>query len=251
MAVTGSGPDVILIPGLGASRGIWNGTVAAVPGYRYHLIQVAGFGGEPARGNASGKVAASAAREVAQYIAARRLARPALVGHSMGGTIAMMVAARHPALSGKVMVVDMVPAPAQIFGASAALVRPLAGFLRQEIAGTASLRRELKWAVGKFGSTDWLESRNDADVVARSLEELMVTDLTPELVRIRAALTVVYARPHPVALTGRGVDRLYRRAYAARPDTRFIPVDDSGHAIMADRPRAFQGALRAFLASRR
>src|SRR5688572_8364473 len=54
--VKGSGHDVILIPGLTASRAVWDGTVAAVPGYRYHLIQVAGFAGEPVRGNASGNV---------------------------------------------------------------------------------------------------------------------------------------------------------------------------------------------------
>ena len=52
VVVKGSGPDVILIPGLTASRSVWEGTVAAVPGYRYHLVQVAGFAGEPVRGNA-------------------------------------------------------------------------------------------------------------------------------------------------------------------------------------------------------
>ena len=85
VAVRGSGPDVILIPGLSASRGIWNGTVAAVPGYRYHLVQVAGFAGTPAGGNAAGSVAAPVADEIARYIAANRLERPAIVGHSMGG----------------------------------------------------------------------------------------------------------------------------------------------------------------------
>ena len=45
--VRGQGPDVILIPGLTAGREVWRATAAAVPGYRYHLIQVAGFAGEP------------------------------------------------------------------------------------------------------------------------------------------------------------------------------------------------------------
>ncbi|MEA3039246.1 MAG: hypothetical protein QOE79_1759, partial [Sphingomonadales bacterium] len=66
--VTGSGPDVILIPGLTASKDIWRGTVAAVPGYRYHLIQVAGFAGAPAGGNARGEVVAPLAEEIARYI---------------------------------------------------------------------------------------------------------------------------------------------------------------------------------------
>ena len=108
----GSGPDVILIPGLTASRDVWSGTVAAVPGYRYHLVQVAGFAGEPTRGNASGNVVAPVAEEVAQYIRAKGLKRPAIVGHSMGGTLAMMIAAEHPGRVGRVMVVDMLPEPA-------------------------------------------------------------------------------------------------------------------------------------------
>src|SRR5919112_6598172 len=81
VAVRGSGPDVILIPGLAASRGIWNSTAAAVPGYRYHFVQVSGFAGTAAGGNRSGPVAAAVAEEIARYIAARRLGRPAIVGH--------------------------------------------------------------------------------------------------------------------------------------------------------------------------
>ncbi|HEX8528049.1 MAG TPA: hypothetical protein VF689_13890, partial [Allosphingosinicella sp.] len=50
VVVQGTGPDVILIPGLTGSRDVWKGSVAAVPGYRYHLVQVAGFANTPARG---------------------------------------------------------------------------------------------------------------------------------------------------------------------------------------------------------
>ena len=54
-----------LIPGAGATPGagsststVWTrtsssltSTVAALPGYRYHLVQVSGFAGQPAGGN--------------------------------------------------------------------------------------------------------------------------------------------------------------------------------------------------------
>ncbi len=148
VAVRGSGPDVVLIPGLSASRGIWNGTVAAVPGYRYHLVQVAGFAGTPAAGNAAGKVAAPVADEIARYIAASRLDRPAIVGHSMGGSIAMMIGARHPELAGRVMVVDMLPSPARPFGVPPVAVKPLARLIGGEMEGADRLRRDLKSLVG-------------------------------------------------------------------------------------------------------
>ena len=89
--IRGSGPDVILIPGLTSGRDVWRTTLGAAPGYRYHLIQIAGFAGEPVRGNRDGPVMAPVADEIARYIASRRLDRPAIVGHSMGGTLAMMV----------------------------------------------------------------------------------------------------------------------------------------------------------------
>jgi hypothetical protein len=72
VTVVGSGPDVILIPALPARAAVWRGAVAANPGYRYHLVQVAGFAGAPTRGNARGPVVAPLAEEIYRYIAANR-----------------------------------------------------------------------------------------------------------------------------------------------------------------------------------
>jgi pimeloyl-ACP methyl ester carboxylesterase len=247
VAVRGSGPDVILIHGLSASRGIWNSTVAALPGYRYHMVQILGFAGTAPGGNARGDVAAPVAQEIARYIAANRLVRPAVVGHSMGGSIAMMLAARHPQAVGKVMVVDMIPAPAHLAGASAAMARPLARLLGGEIRGADRLRQDLKSLIGRFGSTNWLDTNSDGAVVGRSLQELLATDLTPELPRIKAPMTVVYACPDPLTLSRPRIDRFYAAAYARRPGTKLVAVPHSGHTIMHDQPAAFRAALKAFL----
>src|SRR4051812_16645955 len=160
VAVQGSGPDVILIPGLTGSSEVWKGSVAAVPGYRYHLVQVAGFGGTSARGNARGNVVAPLAEEIARYIVANGLRRPAIVGHSMGGTVAMMVAARHPERVGKVMVVDMLPQPAAIIGGDAVGIRGLADSLR-DLSATPGGRRLVESAIRLFGNP---ESGADPDV---------------------------------------------------------------------------------------
>ncbi|HEX8624988.1 MAG TPA: alpha/beta hydrolase [Allosphingosinicella sp.] len=248
VVVRGSGPDVILIPGLSSSRGVWNGTVAAVPGYRYHLVQVAGFAGTPAAGNAAGRVAAPVADEIARYISASRLGRPAIVGHSMGGSIAMMIGARHPEVAGRVMVIDMLPSPARPFGVPAVAAKPLAKLIGGEMAGAGRLRRDLKSLVGRFGNSDWLESRNDTGVVGRSVSELISTDLTAELGRIRAPLTVVYACSARLRYACGPVSRAYTSAYSKRPGTRLVRIDRSGHTIMWDQPAAFQAELRRFLA---
>jgi pimeloyl-ACP methyl ester carboxylesterase len=247
VVVKGTGPDVILIPGLTASRDVWSAAVAAVPGYRYHLVQVAGFAGSPARGNARGNVAAPVAEEIARYIAAHRLDRPVVVGHSMGGTVTLMLAARHPQLVGKAMVVDMLPQPAGLVGSSAAGVRGLAERLRN-ISATPGGRRLVESVIGMFGGSEKIDTRSDPDVVARATHELAVTDLTPELPRITAPLTIVYATParseyvDPAEITGD-----YRRAYAGARTARLVPIANSGHMIMYEQPRAFAGVLKDFL----
>jgi pimeloyl-ACP methyl ester carboxylesterase len=235
---------VILIPGLTAGADVWRGTVAGVPGYRYHLVQVAGFAGTPMRGNAKGAVIAPLSAEIARYIEAKGLNRPAIVGHSMGGTLAMTIAARFPARVGKVMVVDMLPQPAGIVGSSATGVRSLADALRG-LSGSEDGRRLIASAIRMFGNADADERPSDPDLVARATHELAVTDLGPTLPKIAAPLTVVYASPDP----GRsvGIDRTYGTAYAGKKGVALVRVDNSGHMIMYDQPAKFRATLKAFL----
>jgi pimeloyl-ACP methyl ester carboxylesterase len=243
VVVQGTGPDVLLIPGLTGSREVWKGSVAAVPGYRYHLLQVAGFAGTPPRGNAKGDVVAPLAEEVVRYIATRGLRRPAIVGHSMGGTVAMMVAARHPSFVGKVMVVDMLPQPAGIIGGDAVGIRGLADSLR-DLSATPGGRRLVESAIRLFGNP---ESGADPDVTARATHELALTDLTPELPRIAAPLTVLYASLDPSRRTAD--DARYRIAYRGKRGAKLVRIDQSGHMIMYDQPARFRAELKAFLAN--
>ena len=239
--VRGRGPDVILIPGLSTGREVWRDTVAAVPGYRYHLIQVAGFAGEPVRGNRQGAVVPPLADEIARYIAYRGLQRPAIVGHSMGGTLAMMIGTRHPNLAGRIMVVDILPQPAGLFGGSSADMGPLA----RSIMSSPSGRRLFGSLISAFSPPDASNRLSDSDVVARAMQDLAGMDLGPQLPRLRAPLTVVYAAPDP---RGRAaVDRSFASAYAGARGARLVRIDGSGHMIMLDQPARFAAAMRSFL----
>jgi pimeloyl-ACP methyl ester carboxylesterase len=242
VTVRGRGPDVILIPGLTSGPHVWERVVRDVPGYRYHLVHVAGFAGQPARGNAQGAVVAPIVAEIARYIEAAGLRRPALVGHSMGGTIATMVAARYPDRAGKVMVVDMTPQPTAMYGGTAA--SQLAAGLRDLIQDPGG-RRLLSGLITAFSPPEEGGRQSDPDVVARAMHDLGTIDLTGDLPRLRAPLTVVYAvrNQEAAAATGRAFADAYRGARGAR----LVPVPDSGHLIMVDQPGRFAKALREFL----
>jgi N-formylmaleamate deformylase len=238
--VHGTGPDVVLIPGLSSSPRVWDATIAAVPGYRYHVIHVAGFDGRPAGANASGPVLVPVAEEIARYIREAHLERPAIVGHSMGGTIAMMIAARRPELIGRIMVVDMLPQPAGLFGGSAQGAAPLADFM-----ATPGGSRLFNSLMAVFSPPE-VARGSDPAVVGRATRDLATTDLSGRLARIRAPFTVVYASPDRLASPA--VDDSFERAYAPARNVRLVRIDGSGHMVMLDQPARFRAELARFLA---
>lgn len=245
----GQGPDVILIPGLTAARTMWNSTVAALPGYRYHLVQIAGFAGDPPLDNKSGAILVPVAEEVVRYIIASGLKAPAIVGHSMGGLLALLIATRWPARAGRTMVIDMLPAPTEGLGSSVAGVKPLAEGLRNVLTSSPEGRQVFGSLMDMFGVPTKSEAGgSDADVVARSLHEIALTDLRPELSRISHPISVLYSTIPGARYDGATVQRLYRAAYANARGANLQYIAGSGHMIMYDQPKLFQKALRTFLA---
>ena len=242
--VTGTGPDVILIPGLTSGRHVWASSVRAVPGYRYHLIQVSGFAGEPVRGNRDGVVIAPLAAEIARYIADRGLQRPAVVGHSMGGTLGMMLGADHPNLVGRLMVVDMLPQPAGLIGGTSTSLGPFGDRLRGML-GTPGGRRVLGSLMSAFSPPDTGERTSDPDLVGRALHDLARIDMTNRLAAIRAPLTIVYGAPDPQARAA--IERTFTSAYGRARGARLVRIDGAGHMVMLDQPTRFNAALRDFL----
>lgn len=256
----GSGPDVVLIPGLAASRSVWESTIAALPGYRYHLVEVSGFNGTDARGNReTGPLVRPLAEEVARYMIEQGLLRPALVGHSLGGLMALMIMARHPDLIGKAMVVDMVPFNGMYFGGATATVeklRSMAPVARDRYFGPdqASTRAATERLYAGFVRNDAMRPAilrqalsSDREVSGRIFEESFSLDLRGEIGTIKAPLTVVYTRAPNEPAERDNSDEIYRAGYRSVPHAELKRIDDSGHFIMLDQPERFQAELSAFL----
>jgi pimeloyl-ACP methyl ester carboxylesterase len=89
---------------------------------------------------------------------------------------------------------------------------------------------------------------SDHSVVARAMHDLMVTDLTPELPRIQAPTTIVYAYDPTYGMPASAADGLYRGTYAGLKGVKLVRVDDSYHFIMLDQPQRFLAEVDSFLA---
>lgn len=255
----GAGPDVILIPGLASTSAVWARTAAALQGrYRVHLVTVRGFGDVRAEANASGQVGAPTAAEIRRYIAEEGLTRPALIGHSMGGQIALRVAAADGPRIGRVMVVDASPFfPSLISaGATSGDVEPLARLAYQGLmllgddalrSQASSMGLEMGGASDSlFGSLGW--QGGDRRTLAQGLYEVMTVDLRARLPAITAPVTVVYGWSADDRSPRSQIDGLFRAGYRSlRTPAAFERIEGAEHMVMIDQPRRFQAAVERFL----
>ena len=267
VATIGTGPDVILIPGLSSPRAVWAATAEQLKAtHRIHLVQLKGFG-EPAGPNASGPVLQPFVDELAAYIVDRKLKRPAVVGHSMGGLAALMIEADHPGLTGKLLVVDALPFIGPLFGAANVdAVRPMADGIRTMLIANAAKAAPDFTAPNcpanlpappsprgtmtnsgqgaclvRYGAT-----ASDLRVVAQAMHDDMVTDVGPRLAAIKAPVTMLYPQDDRL-LTATAAAKIYGDAYASLPSAKLVPISGSYHFIMQDQPARFAAELEAFL----
>ena len=252
--------DVILIPGLSSSPHVWDDLTEQLKGrYRVHRVHIQGFAGAPARDNASGPVAAPAAEELARYIAEQGLGRPAVIGHSMGGTIGMMLAARHPDSVGRLMVVDMVPFMGAMFGppgATAESIAPIADQIHIGMTAASDEQYQQQAAASVIGMIKTQSqrarplqdtARSDRAVSSAAFRELILTDLRPEISRITVPTQVLYVRFNDPRMTDEITDAIYQASFSSLPSARLTRIDDSAHFIMLDQPARFAAEVNAFL----
>ncbi len=87
--VTGEGPDVVLVHGTPASSVVWEGVIARLRDrYRMHFLDLPGYGASEKLEGQEVRLRAFA-RALREFLAARELQRPWLVGHDFGAATVM------------------------------------------------------------------------------------------------------------------------------------------------------------------
>lgn len=105
---TGKGKQaLIFIPGFASSGAVWDETKAVFEkDFTCYTLTMAGFAGVKPQPNPSFE---NWKNEIANYIKNNKIEKPILIGHSMGGGLALAIAADYPDLIGKIVIVDALP----------------------------------------------------------------------------------------------------------------------------------------------
>jgi pimeloyl-ACP methyl ester carboxylesterase len=256
--VRGTGPDVLLIPGLTCSSAVWDATAKRLEvHYRLHLVQIAGFADSPSRANATGPIIQPTVNALDDYIKSNKLDHPRVIGHSMGGFMGLMLALQHPEDCRKLMIVDSLPFFSVLFGANdVAAATPQAAAMRDMVLNETQdeyaqgerqyLPSLVKSPEGLKAATQWAIT-SDKSVVARATYELMTTDLRPKLGEIKTPVTILYPWDPASGFAQADTDRVYQGSFAALPNKTLVRISNSFHFIMLDQPAAFAAQVDSFL----
>ncbi|HEY8024299.1 MAG TPA: alpha/beta hydrolase [Burkholderiaceae bacterium] len=255
--VTGHGKPMILIPGMSSSAAVWDSTVAHYrENYQCYVLNLAGFAGVAP---IEGPLLKQAEESLARFIEAKHLDHPVIVGHSLGGFLAMRLAADHPQQVGTLVIVDSLPAlgATQMPNATPEQLQAMAAQVRDNMEHNEASHADealRKMAQGMVSAPENVEKvvasskASDRHTVNAAMYDILATDLRPELAKIKARTLVLgtwvafkdYAPRSAIEAT-------FQQQYAALAGVKIEMADSARHFIMYDDPNWMFQRIDAFL----
>jgi pimeloyl-ACP methyl ester carboxylesterase len=234
----GHGPAVLVLHGWGASIEAVGSIITALEGScTVHAVDLPGFGETGLPPRAWG--VEDYAEWVRALLGALGVPRVSIVGHSHGGRVALHLAAHHPELIDRLVLVDAagIRAPRTLRWYRRVAMAKLAKHVLNRLGpGGRALGRRL---VGRTASADYATT---AEVLRPTFNRLVSTDLTPLLPQIRASTLLIWGdldADTPLR-DGETMQRLI-------PDAGLVVFEGAGHFAYADQPQRFGVVVRHFL----
>jgi pimeloyl-ACP methyl ester carboxylesterase len=263
--VIGNGRPLVMIPGLNSAADTWRETCAALqPEVQCHLLQLPGFAGQPPAQQAiEGDAFLDAMRDrVLAYVDELGLRSPVVIGHSLGGLLALKMALKSPKAFSRLIIVDSLPffPAAQNPAATVASVTPMAEGMRQSMqaADDESFFRNAPAALAGMSRSpervktlaEWGRA-SDRATTTQAMYELMTTDLRADIKAIHTPTLVLgaWAAYAPYGSTRESTEAIFRSQYAALDGVRIEMSETGYHFLMWDDPQWLQSQVRAFLST--
>ncbi|MEO1049125.1 MAG: alpha/beta hydrolase [Bacteroidota bacterium] len=262
--VSGKGQPIVFIPGLTCSGDVWDETVEQLKkNYECHVLTLPGFAGNAPLADHEGKYLEKMTNMVVSYIESNKLEKPIIVGHSLGGFLALNIAVTNPDLPSKLVIVDGLPfmTAIQMPGISAEQATGFAQNVKNQMLAAAKQPEEKRMTSQKMmlksmiideeqihQAAQWSVA-SDPETVGQAMYELFTTDIREDLANIKVPTLVLGAwiAYQDYGATREGTLDRYTQQFT-KLDGAIVDMTDKGkHFIMWDDPEYFYGWLEKFL----
>ena len=253
-----------MIPGLNSSAEVWRATCLALKDVQCHLVQLPGFAGAAPADPRPADFLSAMRDQLLAYVHDQHLGPVAVIGHSLGGVLALQMAVKEPQALGPLVIVDSLPfyAGMQNPQATAQSVQPMAEQMRTAMlaADPASYQAQAEAALAPLtNSTARLPELkrwghdSDRATTADAMYSLLVTDLRSEVAGIHSPTLVLgaWASYQAFGATEDSARSIFQAQYAALPGVRIELSATGHHFLMWDDPQWLRGQVQAFLDSHR
>jgi pimeloyl-ACP methyl ester carboxylesterase len=261
--VVGSGRPLLMIPGLNSSAGVWRETCQALqPHVQCLLVQLPGFAGAVAASPRPADFLTAMRDELLAYLEAHHLQKVAVIGHSLGGVLAMQLALKAPDAVGPLVIVDSMPFYAAVVNpqANAQNVAAMAEQLRQGLlkaddssfqARNDATARTLTRSVDHLPELQCWGRDSDRATMADALYSMLVRDLRDDIAAIHVPVLVLgaWAGYQSFGGTEASIRAVFQAQYAKLQGAQIAMSAQGYHFLMWDDPRWLQDQVRTFLAA--
>lgn len=256
---------IVFVPALFCGSWQWNREIDSLSSrYDVYVVTLPGFDGRPfsAAGDTTPQdLMSRAATDLSHLIHARHLAHPIVVGHSLGGTLVVLLGETHPDDAAAIIAVEggypIASTPAERAKRVDASAAPYDSATPSTLA-TVLRARMLRYVITRpadVDSVDKYAARSDPVAIAAWMRAALSLDLTSQLPAIRAPFLEIVPfdstiDPYQGFATRAAKAEAYTTWLSHAPNGTVKVIDPSRHFVMFDQPVAFDRVLFAAIRER-